>query len=189
MALERYHAAFDIAESLSKESPTDSDWQLYLSVCHEKFADLHMIHGEFDLALKRYRASLDIAELLTKIDPVNTIWQRHLSVCYEKIGDFKMARGEAKAALEQYLLSLDLRERVTATDPTNASWQRDMFTILVKLADGGEDPVGRFSRSLEIFTRLEMERKLPSVDGWTNIKILNRLLKAQHQERQNKKDE
>jgi hypothetical protein len=73
----RWRDSLPIAEKLSKQDPSNADWQRDLSVSYEKVGDVLSAQGDLVGALKSYRDSLPIAEKLSKQDASNAGWQNN----------------------------------------------------------------------------------------------------------------
>jgi len=159
-ALDAFDESHSILRKLTKQNPTDIDWNRSLSVSLERLGDHAMRQGEPLVALDRYNECLTIAERLALRDPGNIDWQRDLAVSLSKLGELAFSESDFPSALQRFTASLAIRRSLADRDPSNSTSQRSLSVSLSKLgalAMKLEDYAGaleRFSECLRIRERL-----------------------------------
>ena len=134
-ALERFHAALEIAERISALDPENSEWQYAISAFHDRLGDVHLVQGKSDTALERFRNSLDIRERLARLEPANSRWLRALSHSYDRLGDQCVTRGKISDALNHYGASRETRERLVKEEEAVTEWKRELAISHERLGD------------------------------------------------------
>ena len=134
-ALKSYRHSLAIMDKLTKQDPSNADWQRVLSISYERIGNVLSAQGDQAGALKSYRDELAIFEKLTKQDPSNADWQYGLNVSYEKVGDVLRTQGDQAGALKSYRDSLAILEKLTKQDPSNANWQYGLSVGYEKVGD------------------------------------------------------
>ena len=159
-ALASAQQAQTIFQDLVISSPDSTDYQLQLSISHERIGNVLVAAGKREEALAAYQKSLAIRDKLAATDPGNTEWQRDLSISHEKIGDVLVAAGKREEALAAYQKSLAIRDKLTAADPGNTEWQHDLSISHERIGDvlvaagKREEALAAYQKSLAIADKL-----------------------------------
>ncbi len=156
--------ALGIAERLSKQDPSNTEWQRLLSICHGEIGIVLAAQGDEPGALAEYRKGLGITEWLAAQDPANTKWQRDLSVSHLKIGNVLAGQDNKPGAVAEYDKSLKITQALAEQDPANADWQRDLVD-LEKLSEVTGDRAYA-AKALNVALDMQKRGLLAPTDVW-----------------------
>jgi tetratricopeptide (TPR) repeat protein len=138
-ALTSYLKSREIAESLVRKDPNNTDWQAELGEREDNVGDVLLEQGHPAEALEAYRKSLAIDETLAKRDPKNADWQRNVSADYSHVGDVLESQNQYPEALDAYQGALTIDQGLARMDPNNAKQQRFLSVDYTDVGDVLED--------------------------------------------------
>jgi len=133
-ALASAQQAQTIFQDLVISSPDSTDYQLQLSISHERIGNVLVAAGKREEALAAYQKSLAIRDKLAATDPGNTEWQRDLSISYDKIGYDLEGQGNLPEALKSYREAFTLNKVLARRDLANVQWQSDLSWVVVRIS-------------------------------------------------------
>jgi tetratricopeptide (TPR) repeat protein len=134
-ALAAAKQAQGILQLLVQQQPSNSDFQVQLSVSDSRIGDVLVEQGQLNEALQAYNACLAIDAGLVKSEPANVDRQQDLAVDYQRIGNVLLAQRNWVEALKSFRASLEIFDRLAQADPDNTRKQRDVSVSDQKIGD------------------------------------------------------
>jgi tetratricopeptide (TPR) repeat protein len=159
-ALKAYREAVTIVENLAKTFPQNLSWQADLAHAYLNVGDALKDQETLTEAETYYRKELAIAERLAQTDRGNMDWKSDLAASYNRVGNLLFEENKPADSVSYYRSALALYEDLAKVDPGSAGRQFDLVISLKNLGGSGDDPLGHYTRALEIARRLKAEGKL-----------------------------
>jgi len=159
-ALKAFHDCLVIYERLAKIDPSNTRWQMAISVLQQRIGSISLEQRNLPEALVAFRKGIAIFERLVKIDPDNVGWQRGLAVSYIYAGRTLRDQSNLSEAVQLFMNSLNIMERLSKVDPKIHGWQSDISSIYddigrIFLEQGNlPEALTYFRKSLSIMDRL-----------------------------------
>ncbi|MFN2508219.1 MAG: protein kinase [Chthoniobacterales bacterium] len=134
-AMENYHAAVRILETLYAADPRDARTRRFLGIMHERIGAVLELQGDIPGALTEYRRSAEIRIPLAAEFPNDSPIVRDAAIAYEKIGNVMTATGNLPAALENRQKSLQMFGDLVKADPNNTLAKHSLAVSRIHLGD------------------------------------------------------
>jgi uncharacterized caspase-like protein len=125
-SLQFYRSAFEIADRLSKASPTSAKWQLRLAESYAKLGSSQLSQGDFAGALGYAEQAREIFERLANAEPNDADVQKDLALTYAGIGSIRFLQANLAQALDDVQKAEPILERLAKADPSDTSRQSNL---------------------------------------------------------------
>jgi serine/threonine protein kinase len=167
-ALNSYHKALRIRETLLAKQPADADLRRELAKNHEAIGDILWTKGDYGGSAADYRDTLRIYEEVSNSGK-GTVEDRYGTARTRvRIGQALSRSGDAAGALESFRLGLAKYEEVTALAPTVKKYRRGKGSAFLKIGDmlaqGGDShsALENHRKALALWSALSADEPLHS---------------------------
>jgi tetratricopeptide (TPR) repeat protein len=130
-ALESYHNALALRQTLAAANPDNSGDQLALAESYRYALNTNVMGSNLQEGLANATRALAILEPLAKVNPANVEFNSKLAAIYSRIGDLQGGNGlsgslgDTDSAIQSYRKALAISERIYRDRPNDARYGRD----------------------------------------------------------------
>ncbi|RFU49687.1 hypothetical protein D0B32_07905 [Paraburkholderia sp. DHOC27] len=118
--------AVNVAESLMKQDPNNTDWPQSIAAAQSDVAAVFMMKGDSANALAEYRKAQSGLEKLSANDPANTSYQGRLGTIHLGMADALAMSGDREGAVAEAKRATSIFEDLVKRDPTDSDWQASL---------------------------------------------------------------